>query len=400
MPVLPEIIGWPGTMHDFPGVIDAPSEAEMKYHILRTMPIALIHPMRQHTEMGLEVSKLEGIWGEYIEFLEANDVYAPTSQKATGYNNSGALAVMFQDIAPFSETYTNQFSQSSILGSLENGILGNTAQEIMYYTGKNIPQGLETLSHQKGAAGGVGRAGLAAQKGMTDILAKATGNQKKAESIVNALLSGQKIDFPMMWRSSAFSAQYDLTIRLYNPMPNDEDMYGTLIVAPLIALMALALPKQVSKDNSLDFTYQWPFLVKLVIEGVVQLDAGYVSSLTVVKGGDVNDRSWIGRSNIVDLRMTINPLYNVSLMSKNDPTSDCPTLKREKTQLMVKRSIPLMPETEAAIEAATVTELEARVANSTAPIQPPGTTSTPRSISEIQAESAAALASFKAAEAG
>ena len=389
MAQLPEIIGWPGAIsNDFPG-LNAPSNSKMREHILRTMPIALISPMQQHTEAGLEISKVSPAWKEYLEFLEPIGV-TPSNNK--GYGDGGCLAVMFQDIAPFGETYTNQFAQSSILGSLENGILGDTAQEILYYTGKNIPQNLEALSKKGGILGNVGTAGLAAKEGMTNILGKAM-NQKKAESVVNALLSGQKIDFPMMWKSSAYTAQYDLTIRLYNPIANDDEMYGSLIVAPLVALLALTLPKQAVQSGELDFTYQWPFLVKLVIEGVVQLDAGYVSNLTVIKGGDVNDRSWLGRPNIVDIRMSIGSLYNVALMSKSDPSSDQPTLKREKTQLEKKTKKLDYPDNN--MDGSVATAQRARkqdsFTNQFAPFTPPVITATPRSPSASQLEAANGL---------
>jgi hypothetical protein len=320
----PRIIGWPGAVTDLHG---GPKGTAMADHIIRTMPVAFITPSIQQTSAGMEIYTVAPDFGTYSTYM--------TEQ---GVNVSGCiggkLTLIYQELGPMGETYTNSYSASSILGGLTEGISG-VAQELLFASGKSGQQLLDAgaASDNKlisGAAGGANKVLDALESGAGKMF-----NEKVAHQLRTALVNGEKIDFPMMWKGSNWSAEYSFTVRLYNPQPANQEYHDTLIVAPLAALSALAMPRTSGESN---LTYQWPFLVKLKIPGYVHLDAGYIRDLTILKGGDVNDRAWNNRPSIVDIRLTIAPLYSTALLALGDTVGEQPTLKKEIDNLRLEKN--------------------------------------------------------------
>jgi len=325
---VPEIIGWPGAINGENH--DGPDGTKMADHILRTMPVAIIEPMVQKTSGGLEIYTLTNAWPEYKLFLESNGVDAGPGT---------SLQVIYQELGPTMETYTNSYQSSSILGGLSEGVSA-TAQELLFVSGKNVQQNIDAAAASgnailSGAGKGANKVLDAGEAAVANLMGGGPKGTEIANQMRTALVNGEKIDFPMMWKGSNWSAQYDFTVRLYNPCPGNQTMHENLIIAPMAALMALGLPKTAGAKN---LTYQWPFLVGLRIPGYVHLDAGYISNISVVKGGDVNDRAWNNRPGIVDIRLTISPLYSTMLLTQEDPVGNQPTLKKEIQNLRLDKS--------------------------------------------------------------
>lgn len=326
---LPRIIGYPGAVNGD----GLPSESAMDKHIERTMPIAKITPCEQTPNLGLEIFSLQPSWDKYTDYLSDNFVLP--------FGTDPFLKIMFLDISPFSESYSNSYAPSEILSKFTEGASA-AASEMMYVTNMNPQQLVDAASKKDGAVGAAGTmakgAANLAEKGAAALIGDKLAGQAR-----EAILNGQRIDFPMMWKGSNYTAQYEIAVRLYNPSPKNDDLYETLIVGPYIALLALALPKTVGNDT---FSYQWPFLIHFEVPGVVDLKAGYISSISVIKGGDVNDRSWIGRPNIIDLRISIGSLYSTFLMTKSASTSGQPILMDQYNALYgdMDRSITAGPE--------------------------------------------------------
>jgi len=324
---LPDILGWPGAVSGEPD--GSPGGQTMTEQMMRSMPLCYLEPMKQHGELGLEIFTLQPAWDDFENYLNANEV-------DVGRNNK-QLVAMYQDLSPMSETYTNTYSPSALLSGLTEGLSG-TAGELMYLTGKNIEQNIASAAESENKTLSTIAGGAQDLLKSAEGLAAGVIGESSAAQMRHALLSGQKIDFPMMWKGSSFSASYDLSIRLYNPSPASDYYYGNLILGPLAALMALVLPKTAidltHPAGMQDLTYQWPFLLRFTIPGLVKLDSCYISSMNVVKGGDVNDRAWNNRPNVVDIRLTISPLYNTMLMTTEIPSkSNQPTLLGELTNL-------------------------------------------------------------------
>ena len=341
---LPKYIGWPGIPErpgDVPfdnGIEDTPDRimTDMEKIVLKTMPIAYITPCVPSTGAGLEIYHLDpgAGWDEYKKYL-ANLEIIP-------YGSFQGLKVLYQDLSPIGETYSNEFSQSSILGALSEGV-SSTIQEMQFVTNKNLKQMVEAGKKSENSW-------VAGASGLTDDFIKDDGGASKglqkmgvgqtaSNQIVNAVVSGEKIGFPLMWKGSSYSAQYDLSIRLFCPSSKNGTLYNKLIVGPMAALLALALPRTTAaKDLTYNLTYKSPFVIKLKIPGILDLQAGYVSNISVLKGGDVNDRAWnqdingimTSRVNIVDVKLTVNPLYNVAPMHLKIPQqTEQPSLTNE-----------------------------------------------------------------------
>ena len=316
---LPEFIGFPGAMSD-DGLLPA-----MREQILKTMPVAYITPCTQKNGAGLEIYHLEDCWGEYFKYLAKANVYP-------GRQSGPYLKIIYQDISPIGESYNNRYDSSVILGGLQDGI-SQVVQEALFASGKpDLPTAFkDVLGNSKNETiAKIGKDGyefLKQDGGAVNAAVAMGADRKIANQIRTAVADGKKIDFPLMWKGSNYSAQYDITIRLYNPIPANDKLYQTLIVGPTAALMALSLPK--STDTT-DMAYQYPFSVKFRIPGLVNLKAGYISNLTILKGGDVNDKAWNNRPNIVDIKLTISPMYSTAVMTIGDGSgSAMPTLKDE-----------------------------------------------------------------------
>jgi len=319
--VVPQIIGWPGAVSG--KVADnADSGTEMANHILRTMNLAYIRPCIMSGGAGTE------IW----EAIPAMDLYKDYLNKGAGITsiekfskNPDGITVAFQHMSPVSESYSNDFSQNSLLAGLTSG--NQNLQDIGMLMGAE--GSYEAL---KGKAEGTKYEGIFEgiedmQQKAIDLGAKFGGNSmatftKDTTELMKKL--DHKIDFPMMWRGSSFSTSYTLMIRLYNPIPLNDDYYERLIIAPLMALLAFVCPK--STDGK---TWTYPFIMKFSIPGRADLRAAYCSNLSVVKGGDVNDVAYNSRPNMIDINMSINPVHSVKLFSTEELTSDAPSLKRE-----------------------------------------------------------------------
>jgi len=323
---IPPIIGWPGAVLGDPskdyekGPLDLAKTGtgEMYRHILRTMPHCYLEPCEARTTGGQELFQIQNKYGDWVEWLktacgvEAFDRPIP---------RPNSVCMMYQNLSPLSETYNSEYSDSSILSSFESGAASQAMQEVMQFSGKTMD---EIMSDSKNPMVKAFKEKQEEMKAQGGIMGMAAGMATKAD---------QKIDFPMMWRSSGFEASYELSIRLYNPNANDDDSYGRWIVGPLAAILSFVLPR--SEDLG---TYKWPFLCKFFVPGQVRMDAGAVTNVSVVKGGDQNDIAWNFRPNLIDVRLTIRSLYSTMLMAKNDPPGDSPTIAKEVEELMLKRN--------------------------------------------------------------
>jgi hypothetical protein len=319
--IVPKIIGWPGAVLD-PVTDNAPAGTTMHDHLIRTLNLAYMRPCIIKGSAGSEIWNAVLSMPLYSEYLKEG---AGIEKIDTFSKNPNGITVAFQHMSPISESYSNDFSQNSILSGIGGGqenisdlgmmmgpsgaydALEKKAKDTAFQSVFDIIDGLS-----EGTANAVGSIG-------------GEGAKRVVNDIVNmAKKFDHKIDFPMMWRGSSFSTSYSLMIRLYNPIAANDDYYERLIVAPLIALLAFVCPK--SDDGK---TWSYPFIMKFDIPGRASLKAAYCSNISVVKGGDVNDVAYNSRPNMIDINMTINPVHSVKLLSKTPITSDAPSLQNE-----------------------------------------------------------------------
>jgi hypothetical protein len=328
---VPKIIGLPPAMM---GKImaDAPDSTEFEELLIKTCEICHITP-------GTPVE------GELSEGWKFERCWEPNSKDPYGYVGRmqdlgidpldtwkpNKLSVAFQHTSPVSETYSNNYSQNSILAGINNAksevfrdaasIFGGSqgsvgkAMSKMGISGDAFTQQFDKLAKGK------------------DINTGATDKIKALGQFIGDTLKKpeQNIDFPMMWRGSSYEASHNIMIRLSNPFPGVKKHYDNNIVAPLLALLQFVCPR--SDDGRM---WTAPFIMKFEIPGRVKIDAAYCSNLSVVKGGDVNDIGWNSKSNIVDINMTISPVHSVKLNSiiSIKKNSDAPSLQGEVEEVL------------------------------------------------------------------
>lgn len=126
------------------------------------------------------------------------------------------------------------------------------------------------------------------------------------------VLEGSQLYFPDIWNDSTMGRDYTVSIKLYSPAGDSESIWRN-ILAPLVALMCLALPRA---DGI--YGYTEPFLVKVCVPGWFQSDCAAITSLEVKKGGDDNLWTMRGYPNEVEVNLTIKDLYPQMSMSKTN----------------------------------------------------------------------------------
>ena len=130
------------------------------------------------------------------------------------------------------------------------------------------------------------------------------------------LAKGQRIDLPNIWQGSSSRLSYSATIRLYNINPYDEKMYKKYIVGPIVALMALTLPRSVD-----GIFYDRPYMVSVDCPGLFKLKEAAVTDVSIVKGGDANDISFEQHPNMVDVRISFESIYPSMIMIEDQSIS-------------------------------------------------------------------------------
>lgn len=142
-------------------------------------------------------------------------------------------------------------------------------------------------------------------------IAKST---KGLTNLAYNLAQGKRIDLPNIWQGSSSRLSYSVTVRLYNINPYDEEMYKKQIVGPIIALMALTLPR--SADG---IFYDRPFMVSVDCPGLFKIKEAAVTDVSIVKGGDANDISFEQHPNMVDVRISFESVYPSMVMIDDEP---------------------------------------------------------------------------------
>lgn len=158
-------------------------------------------------------------------------------------------------------------------------------------------------------------------KNLKNSLANQGGLASGISKMMDAMLAGARIDFPMIWKNSSYNTSYSFTIRLYNPNPGSTKLTKQYIIGPLAAILCLALPQ--SLDES---AYTWPFFCKVRCKGLFDIPMGAITNISVNKGGEAGSIAFNQRVAMVDVRVEFINLFNTLLLS-NLGVNKRPTLK-------------------------------------------------------------------------
>lgn len=328
---LPKYIGHPCNSN-------APNQAALdtdgitfEQKITQSLQIAYIQPLDTQISKDINIYTGKNAWDEYGKRLENNGVARPTTVDTKRANH---IACVCSVLTPLSETFNNEYGQSDALSPLQSFNSNDVLQDASFIAGGLDAKGLR--SRDSALANALGSLLETAGKTAGWVGGKIGGvigadSQSIERDVREAITNpATKLDIPTLWRGNSYSCSYDLSIKLtcFNAR-NDSD-FGTNIVAPLIALLQFVAPR--SEGGKF---YKWPFLMKMTIPGTVYMPLGYCSSMTILKGGDVNDISWCGRPNMVDIRMSVTSVYNTCVnAAEGDVQSDRPNLRQQVEAMM------------------------------------------------------------------
>ena len=236
----------------------------------------------------------------------------------------GPLRIAFLNETSIGEQWSSSFGETMFEGMVNQG--SNMAQSARMLTGtSNLGDAAKQIGSAFGGTGGeIGNAVGGAIGGAEAGIGRLFG---PAGDAAGKLFSGSRVDFPSVWQGSSFEPSYNLTVRLYNPFPNDSTAYNKFILAPLCMILAMTVPMSDSK-----WTYNFPLFCKARCPGLFELPSAAFSSVRVIKGGDTNDVSWHQQPGTVDLQITLDSLFQTMIATTEDSDVDKdderPTLKR------------------------------------------------------------------------
>lgn len=329
MGMIPEYIGCPGYQknHVSPSNMDA-----FRKHMQEKFVIAEIIPCKAKVDSDGNIYKAIQVPGEFAGDLGN-----------AGHSMSGSvLKVVISNPQAVTETYSNQFGDSEIIGGAGRSIMGNTATELAFLTGAKDVNELDRMAQDFAKTSPI--LGGAASK-LTGLYTKGVkALEQKGKQLESAGYDGagaaiqqlaglasapwSKTNWPQMWKNCSYQQTYELNTRLYCYYNNQQKDYEDNILAPLAAFQLLVTPS--SKDGVL---YTWPYIIKFKIDGVLDMPMAYCSSLQVVKGGDEGDFAADGRPNIIDIRMSIQNCFSVMVNCAKPKASEIPTVARDNAGL-------------------------------------------------------------------
>ena len=196
-----------------------------------------------------------------------------------------------------SEDFGNDTRESSLVSTI-NGYSDNI-KEINYIM--NYQNGEIGAMADDNAAFNEARQSI---QGTINTFAKGKGVLQALLGNSTTILAGGKLVFPELWNDSSFDRSFSINIKLRSPDSDPLSIYLNIIV-PFIHLIALTAPRNFL-DNSNG--YISPFLVRAYFRGIMNIDLGIVTGLSVTRGGEGN---WTldNLPTSVDISLTIKDLY-------------------------------------------------------------------------------------------
>lgn len=253
---------------------------------------------------NLDLAKGKEVWHSIIKPLEKYITYhKPPSPLRLAVQNDMSIAEQWDH--SFGET---NFESMANVGS-------PTIQELKSVTGtysvtELLDKALENNEYAQSLKNMAGP-GIELAGAMKDAALSYAGISPSLAKTFMQLIEGSKVDFPTIWRGSSYSPQYQLTCRLYNPVPTNPYAYKRFILTPLAYILAFACPTSDSK-----YTYTYPLMVKARCPGLFYIPAGFISSVQLIKGGDTMDITFQQQPGMVDIRFTIESLYGTMVASR------------------------------------------------------------------------------------
>jgi len=276
-----------------------------------SMPTATIIPCEPEFSKGLSLFTLSQSKGakKYAEILKEVGFSLAGNRIEVAYLADNFPTDTFNN--EYGETFLDKFAQAASSG------LGDLSQIMGWTSFDDMTKQMGNVADSAGKAGafakGVVDSASSWKNKVTDGLSKRNKNLvQSATNAIKGIVTGARVDFPQVWKNSSYTPSYSMTIRLYNPNPSDPESTKRYIVGPIAALVALAVPT-VSEDATM---YKWPLLCKVRSPGIYHLNAAYINSIAVIKGGDQQSIAYNQSLAMCDVRIDFGSLYNSILAGK------------------------------------------------------------------------------------
>ena len=227
-------------------------------------------------------------------------------------NLNGGCAFYINSETQMSESLSNSTTMSQIANKVN--ALSDSGRELLFLSGtaSGLVQGVAETAEKaaKGIVGGMQNA-MPGTSGADDkaLLRSYENSSGAINALLNGIsntLAGSKMLFPELWQDSAFSRDYNITIKLDSPDNDKLSLYLNIIV-PLIHLVGFAAPRYMGAT-----TYASPFLVKAYYQGFFNINMGIVTSLNINRGAE---GAWTldNIPTVVEVQLTIHDLFATNI---------------------------------------------------------------------------------------
>jgi hypothetical protein len=228
------------------------------------------------------------------------------------FSNEVKSVAFMVEPKPFEESYNNRIEKSMIESAIDLAT-ESIGAEIQFITGSNVDKSIlaELAQLTAGAThGGIDKlGGVVLQAGTGGFMSNLFHGGMRS-------LTGQKMLYPDIYKSSDTHHDYNFSITLTTPYGDKYNYYMNIIV-PLMHLICLAAPRLVTSNSTTA-----PFVVQAYIPGMCTVQLGMIKSLNIIKNPNNNHVSIDGFPLTIKVEFQIQELYNAMAISPAiDPSS-------------------------------------------------------------------------------
>ncbi len=218
------------------------------------------------------------------DFLDQNRTYIP---------------FLCQRAITVSESFQNSTQEHPIAAQLNS-----KAQEA---ESQKAGGGLGLITQVIGTQGSIGDQ----LKGLANtIVQKAAGEAVSNVAELGLLMTGSgRALLPEMWGSSSYSRDYSIDFTFFSPSGDTVSIFENCYI-PFSILLVLSNPLQTAK-----YLYTSPFVVKVFSKGLFSVNMGMITSMTVTRGQEKNDRTIYGYPRTLKINLSIKDLSPTFMLS-------------------------------------------------------------------------------------
>lgn len=215
-----------------------------------------------------------------------------------------------------SETFSNSTQEHPVVSTINSTGQNNQQQLMIGQVPSDSLGGIDsviaTAKDSKSAKGFaesvfsnmISSAGAAAGNKLKDFMSGKMGGE-----LGMAQSGNSRFSLPEIWTDSTFDRNYNLTFKFRSPYGNKLAIFENTIIQPIF-LIAMASARQVGKSS-----YTNPFYIKAFSKSLFSTELGMISSLSITRGEDRNDRTCDGFARNVTVSMSIKDMVPKLAMS-------------------------------------------------------------------------------------